>query len=794
MFAALRSPAVLTAILATDLAIAPAWAVELHHPPTTQENLNFIWIILCAALVFFMQAGFSALESGLVRAKNSINVSLKNFSDLIFSMITFFVLGFAFMFGTSGNGWIGLEGFFLEGKSQPYDYAYFIFQAVFAGTAATIVSGAVAERMRFEAYLISTVIISALIYPLYGHWAWNSEGWLFKLNFVDFAGSAVVHSIGGWVGLAGALVLGPRLGKFNADGSANDIPASSIPSAVLGAFILWFGWFGFNGGSTLIGDSSIAKIVVNTSISGSVASITAFAISKTLTGKFRAEHILNGALGGLVGVTAGCAVLEPMGALYIGLGAGVVVYFAEVLLLKLKIDDPVGAVPVHGFCGCYGTLALAVFAPADALPMKDHLAQLGVQAIGSATAFAWAFCMGLLLFSLLKWMRILRVPPEYESRGLNEAEHGAKQTMLDTYDTISYMVKSGDLSRKITPEIGTEAGDIAKVFNLLVDELNDITHVAHNISQGALGKDAMPKSERDMLGQAMASMVLRLRQFAGNLTDITAQLDGSSGELDAASRQLADYNHALLDGVHHVEQLMGEARAASEVMSARSSEGSQSLDQITASMGEISHIMGVFKGNVDSLSLSVADIEQITGMISSIAEQTNLLALNAAIEAARAGEHGRSFAVVADEVRALAGKTQQATADIQHKVRALKTHSAHTVEVTHAGMAAIQQGVTQAAATAGIFHSIFQSADALQDKVTRAAELAMHQARESELSRHAITLTKTIADAMKAQVDNLREMAGFFRLDAQTEGPQTLPDRDCPPDRRASGMVVAGVV
>ncbi len=534
MFAALRSPAVLTAILATDLAIAPAWAVELHHPPTTQENLNFIWIILCAALVFFMQAGFSALESGLVRAKNSINVSLKNFSDLIFSMITFFVLGFAFMFGTSGNGWIGLEGFFLEGKSQPYDYAYFIFQAVFAGTAATIVSGAVAERMRFEAYLISTVIISALIYPLYGHWAWNSEGWLFKLNFVDFAGSAVVHSIGGWVGLAGALVLGPRLGKFNADGSANDIPASSIPSAVLGAFILWFGWFGFNGGSTLIGDGSIAKIVVNTSISGSVASITAFAISKTLTGKFRAEHILNGALGGLVGVTAGCAVLEPMGALYIGLGAGVVVYFAEVLLLKLKIDDPVGAVPVHGFCGCYGTLALAVFAPADALPMKDHLAQLGVQAIGSATAFAWAFCVGLLLFSLLKWMRILRVPPEYESRGLNEAEHGAKQTMLDTYDTISYMVKSGDFSRKITPEIGTEAGDIAKVFNLLVDELNDITHVAHNISQGALGKDAMPKSERDMLGQAMASMVLRLRQFAVNLTDITAQLDGSSGELDAA--------------------------------------------------------------------------------------------------------------------------------------------------------------------------------------------------------------------------------------------------------------------
>ena len=752
------------ALLWAMLASPPAQAA-LHTPPTTQENLNFIWIILCAALVFFMQAGFSALESGLVRAKNSINVSLKNFSDLIFSMVTFFAVGFAFMFGSSSNGIIGLEGFFLDGKSEPYDYAYFIFQAVFAGTAATIVSGAVAERMRFESYLISTVVISALIYPLYGHWAWNSEGWLFKLNFVDFAGSAVVHSIGGWVGLAGALVLGPRLGKFNADGSANDIPGSSIPSAVLGTFILWFGWFGFNGGSTLIGDGSIAKIVVNTSIAGSVASITAFAVSKTLTGKFRAEHILNGALAGLVAVTAGCAVLEPMGAFLVGFGAGFVVYFAEVLLLKLKIDDPVGAVPVHGFCGTYGTLALALCAPESALPLKDHWAQLGVQAIGALTAFSWAFLFGLILFMTMKWMRILRVPPEYEARGLNEAEHGAKQTMLDTYDTISYMVKSGDFSRKITPEIGTEAGDIAVVFNLLVDELNDITHVAHNIAQGALGKDAMPKSERDTLGQAMASMVQRLRQFVGNLIDITGQLDHSSKELDSASGQLSRYNSALLDGVHQVEQLMGEAQAASEVMSQRSTEGSHSLDHILGSMHEISGIMGTFKDNVDTLSLSVADIEHITGMISSIADQTNLLALNAAIEAARAGEHGRSFAVVADEVRALAGKTQQATADIQHKVKALKTQSAHTVDITHAGLQAIHLGVDKASSTAGIFQMIFQSADALKDKVAQAAELAMHQARESELSRHTIHLTKSIADTMQTQVDTLHGMARFFKLE-----------------------------
>lgn len=737
-------------------AAAPAMA--------TQENLNFVWIITAAALVFFMQAGFSALESGLVRAKNSINVSLKNFSDLIFSMVTFFIVGFAFMFGTSESGLIGMSGFFLDGKTQPYDYAYFIFQAVFAGTAATIVSGAVAERMKFEAYLISTVVISAIIYPIYGHWAWSSEGWLAGMKFVDFAGSSVVHSVGGWVGLAGAIILGGRIGKFNADGSANEIPGSSMPMAVLGAFILWFGWFGFNGGSTLIGDGSIAKIVVNTSIAGAVGSVTAFFVSKIFTGKFRAEHILNGALAGLVAVTAGCAVLEPMGAFFMGIGAGFIVYFAEVLLIKLKIDDPVGAIPVHGFNGLYGTLALAVFAPAEALPLKDNLAQLWVQCIGAAAAFGWAFVVGLIMFWIMKKLDVLRVPPEYESRGLNEAEHGAKQTMLDTYDAISYMVKSGDFAVKIEPEIGTEAGDIARVFNMLVDELNDITKVAESISTGDLGKDSMPKSEKDKLGHAMASMVLKLRGFVSNLKEISEKLESSSTDLDGASVRLSENNISLLDGVKNIEYLMMEARESSETMSKNSFEGGKSLDEILKSIQGMSQTMNMFKGNIDVLSLSVADIENITVLISDIADQTNLLALNAAIEAARAGEHGRGFAVVADEVRNLAEKTQDATADIQNKVKALKEQSNNAVGATNEGLSAINQGIEKIKSTERIFKVIFENADALKSKISNAAELTVAKAKESESAKEAISLAGNVAKTLGLHVQTLQSISKSFKL------------------------------
>jgi methyl-accepting chemotaxis protein len=339
-----------------------------------------------------------------------------------------------------------------------------------------------------------------------------------------------------------------------------------------------------------------------------------------------------------------------------------------------------------------------------------------------------------------------------------------EKIMVDTYDAISYMVKSGDFAVKIEPEIGTEAGDIARVFNMLVDELNDITKVAESISTGDLGKDSMPKSEKDKLGHAMASMVLKLRGFVSNLKEISEKLESSSTDLDGASVRLSENNISLLDGVKNIEYLMMEARESSETMSKNSFEGGKSLDEILKSIQGMSQTMNMFKGNIDVLSLSVADIENITVLISDIADQTNLLALNAAIEAARAGEHGRGFAVVADEVRNLAEKTQDATADIQNKVKALKEQSNNAVGATNEGLSAINQGIDKIKSTERIFKVIFENADALKSKISNAAELTVAKAKESESAKEAISLAGNVAKTLGLHVQTLQSISKSFKL------------------------------
>lgn len=287
-----------------------------------QEHLNILWILIAAAMVFFMQAGFTALETGMIRAKNSINVAIKNVSDMMVTIIAFWIAGFALMFGETWQGWIGMSGFFLQGMESPFKYAFFIFQAVFAGTAATIVSGAVAERIQFKGYIIGSIVLGLFIYPVAGHWIWGGAildgeaGWLADLGFVDFAGSTVVHGLGGWVGLAAVLVLGPRIGRFDEQGQPQDIQGHNIAYSAIGIFILWFGWFGFNGGSTLVADDSVPKVVLNTLLSPAAAGITCFLISlfHSDTALVEVEHVLNGILADLVGITAGCAAVEPLGA------------------------------------------------------------------------------------------------------------------------------------------------------------------------------------------------------------------------------------------------------------------------------------------------------------------------------------------------------------------------------------------------------------------------------------------------------------------------------------------------
>lgn len=417
-------------ILQLMLLLLPSITMAGDEPTAgeVQTNLNFVWTLLAAFLVFFMQAGFAMVEAGFTRAKNATNIIMKNLMDFSVGSLAYWAVGFGVMFGVSSTGWFGTSGFFFSDFDRDKDlwvYAFWMFQVVFAATAATIVSGAMAERTKFTGYLIYSAIVSMLIYPVFGSWAWGSlykgSGWLEGLGFIDFAGSTVVHSVGGWAGLAGAIVLGPRIGKYGKDGKAKPIPGHNIPLAALGVFILWFGWFGFNAGSTTTGDTSIALIAVNTSLAAAAGAVFAMFAAWCVYGKPDAGISLNGALAGLVAITAGCYNLTPFWSVVTGAIGGVIVLFSVLFLDKMKIDDPVGAISVHGVCGAWGTLAAGLFNAEKMFDMKI----VGVQLLGIIACFIWVFGTAFVMFKIIDMTIGLRASKEEEEEGLDLSEHGA---------------------------------------------------------------------------------------------------------------------------------------------------------------------------------------------------------------------------------------------------------------------------------------------------------------------------------------------------------------------------------
>jgi Amt family ammonium transporter len=397
-----------------------------------QTNLNIVWTCLAAFLVFFMQAGFALVETGFTRAKNAVNILMKNLMDFSVGSLAFFLVGFGLMFGAT-NGLFGTTLFGLKGVEMgtPWEWTFLIFQTVFAATAATIVSGAMAERTKFGAYLIYSGVISLVIYPVFGSWAWgnllltDNYSWLAARGFHDFAGSTVVHSIGGWLALAGAIVVGPRLGKYTKEGKPNAILGHSMPLATLGVFILWFGWFGFNPGSTTAGNGSIGYIAVTTNLAAAAGAVMALVTAWTVLKKPDISMTLNGALAGLVAITAPCDGVSPLGAIAIGAVAGVLVVLSVMFIdYVLKVDDPVGAVSVHAVNGLWGTLSFGLFSTTSGLFYGHGFKQLGVQLLGAGTAFVWAFGLGLVLFFVLKKTVGLRVSSEEQIKGLDIGEHG----------------------------------------------------------------------------------------------------------------------------------------------------------------------------------------------------------------------------------------------------------------------------------------------------------------------------------------------------------------------------------
>lgn len=431
-------PAVVSIAL---LYVSPAYAQGPDPVEELMRGLNTVWVLLTAFLVFWMQAGFAFVEAGLTRSKNTTNILFKNLIDFVFATLAFWAFGYAFMYGSTASGWIGTSGFFVDGSlgdvvGLPV-LAFWFFQLVFAGTAATIVSGAMAERTKFSAYLIYSFFISAIIYPIAGHWIWGG-GWLwtlpFGVGFRDFAGSTVVHSIGGWLALIGALALGPRLGRFAKDGKPIAIPGHSISLVVLGVFILWLGWFGFNPGSQLAihgGNADVVALVaVNTNLAAAAGGLIAMVVSWLfVTKKPDLTTTLNGVLAGLVAITAPCAYVTPAYSILIGAIGGAIVVYGPLLLEKLKIDDPVSAVPVHLMNGIWGTLAIGIFATENGVTglVAGNTGQIVAQLIGIAAVGVWCVATGWVLFHVIIKATVgLRVSREEEVKGLDIEEHGTE--------------------------------------------------------------------------------------------------------------------------------------------------------------------------------------------------------------------------------------------------------------------------------------------------------------------------------------------------------------------------------
>ena len=457
-----------------------------------RSNIDTLWVINCAILVFIMQAGFMCMETGLSRHKNSINVALKNAADFGVSVVIFWLFGFGLMFGTSYNGFFGTDLFFFKTDISEY-MTYFVFQAMFVATAATIISGAVAERMKFNGYLIMTVLATGIIYPIVGHWAWSSSylsnydaatsqllvatgtikttGWLSDLGFVDFAGSTIVHSVGGWIALAAVLILGPRIGKYS-DANKGKFTGSSFPLAVLGTLILWFGWFGFNGGSNGAMDEVVPLILINTFLAAAFGLLTGLGISYIRFKKPDPFHVILGPLAGLVAITAGCNSMTSVVSIFVGIIGAIIAIFVNEVLNRYEIDDVVGAVPVHLAAGIWGTLAVGFFSDLSILDTGlDRFSQIKIQFIGVISIGAFTFISAYAVLNLFNKFYPLRVSPVQEELGLNIAEHNAVSIEHDLISILDKQSESGDLKIRGPQDPFTAGGVIGLYYNKLMSKL-----------------------------------------------------------------------------------------------------------------------------------------------------------------------------------------------------------------------------------------------------------------------------------------------------------------------------------
>jgi Amt family ammonium transporter len=506
------------------------------------------WVLLASFLVALMQAGFTCLETGYVRAKNSIHVAIKNLIDFCISCFLFMVCGYAMMFGASMGGWFAWPDFTAYESLSADEVAFFIFQMMFCGTATTIISGAVSERMRFIGYIVVTIVIAGIIYPLIGHWVWNganigeANGWLGKMGFVDFAGSTVVHNVGGWIALSAVLVIGPRIGRFGEDGTR--INGHNLPMAVLGVFLLLFGFFGFNGGSTLALNLDVPLIVANTATAGAMGGLSGMLISWMMTRHPTVEGVVNGVVSGLVASCANAHLVGAFDSMLIGIVAGIISWVGMHWLEEREIDDVIGAVPAHLFAGIWGTLSVAIFVAPDLLPAGDRLTQFGIQSLGIIVVGLVCFPTTYFVFRIIDRAMPFRVEPDEERLGLNIAEHAASSSLLDLISQMDWQARTGNFSKDVAVEKETEAAEVAEFYNQVLHKVRTETHrrqdaidqLAKLASTDALTGLPNRRSFFDHIKRALAASRRNFRQGAIFFMD----LDGFKSVNDTLGHEAGD--------------------------------------------------------------------------------------------------------------------------------------------------------------------------------------------------------------------------------------------------------------
>ncbi len=493
---------------------------------------NYFWLLIAALLVFVMQAGFLCLESGRIRSKNSINVAAKNIADFVISVIIFWLFGFSLMFGASAYGFVNPLPSLFNDISNPWNTSFFLFQVMFCGTATTIMSGAVAERMSFKGYLLIAVVMSSLIYPITGHWVWagaynpDNPGWLQTLGFVDFAGSMVVHGVGGWLSLIVIMLIGPRIGRF--DKGITLPQGSNLPLSALGTLLLWFGWFGFNGGSTLIFDAQVPMVLLNTCIAAAWGGFSASAIYFYYHRHFDVSLILNGIIGGLVGITAGCHAVDTPAAMLIGVVSGAIVYWGERWIISLKIDDALGVVPAHLFTGAWGVLAVGLLGDLETLGTGlSRFEQVQVQLTGIVSISAWCLAIGYPAAKLINHFSPLRVSENDEHQGMNVSEHRAATELLDLLTSMKHQQDQGDFSNPVPEHAFTEVGLVASQYNKVIKrvqtEISARDEAIDNFQSSESRKSAILDSSMDSIVTLdLLGQILEFNSSAERTFDIPA--------------------------------------------------------------------------------------------------------------------------------------------------------------------------------------------------------------------------------------------------------------------------------